>query len=53
MSPAYLSMVERDELAPPAEDKVLAIAEVLDQDQDVFLALAGRVARLGALGSEL
>lgn len=44
MSPAYLSMVERDELGPPAEDKVLAIAEVLDQDQDVFLALAGRVA---------
>ena len=44
MSPAYLSMVERDELAPPAQDKVLAIAIALDQDRDVFFALAGRVA---------
>ena len=44
MSPAYLSMVERDELAPPAQDKVLALAIALDQDRDVFLALAGRVA---------
>jgi hypothetical protein len=29
---------------PPAEDKVLAIARELDQDPDVLLAMAGRVA---------
>ena len=44
MSPAYLSMVERNELAPPAEDKVVAIAESLDQDVDEMLAIAGRIA---------
>ncbi|MFQ5505871.1 MAG: helix-turn-helix domain-containing protein [Planctomycetota bacterium] len=43
MSPAYLSMVERNELAPPAEEKVVSIAEALDQDSDQFLALAGRI----------
>ena len=43
MSPAYLSKIERDEFAPPAEDKVRAIAEQLGQDPDVMLALAGRV----------
>ena len=44
MSPTYLSKVERDELAPPGEKKVLAIAEALNQDRDKLLALAGRVA---------
>ncbi len=43
MSPAYLSKIERDEFAPPAEDKVRAIAEQLGQDPDVMLALAGRI----------
>lgn len=43
MSPAYLSKIERDEFAPPAEDKVRAIAEQLGQDPDEMLALAGRV----------
>jgi transcriptional regulator with XRE-family HTH domain len=43
MSPAYLSKIERDEFAPPAEDKVRAIAEELGQDPDEMLALAGRV----------
>jgi transcriptional regulator with XRE-family HTH domain len=44
MSPAYLSMVERNELAPPAEDKVVALAESLEQDADEMLAIAGRIA---------
>lgn len=44
MSPTYLSRIERDEFAPPAEEKVIAIAEALDQDRDELLALAGRVA---------
>ncbi|NKC15079.1 MAG: helix-turn-helix domain-containing protein [Gammaproteobacteria bacterium] len=43
MSPAYLSKVERDAFAPPAEDKIRAIADALDQDADELLALAGRV----------
>jgi transcriptional regulator with XRE-family HTH domain len=44
LSPTYLSKVERGQLPPPAEDKVLAIARELDQDPDILLAMAGRVA---------
>jgi len=43
MSPTYLSKVERNEFRPPAEEKVVAIAEALDQDPDELLGLAGRV----------
>ena len=43
ISPTYLSKVERDEFQPPAEDKVKAIAEILDLDVDELLALAGKV----------
>jgi transcriptional regulator with XRE-family HTH domain len=44
VSPTYLSKVERDEFAPPAEDKVNAIARVLGCDVDELLARAGKVA---------
>jgi transcriptional regulator with XRE-family HTH domain len=44
VSPTYLSKVERDEFAPPAEDKVRAIAKIIGRDVDELLALAGRVA---------
>jgi len=44
ISPTYLSKIERGEFPPPAEDKVVAIADALGQDRDEFLALAGRVA---------
>ena len=44
VSPTYLSKVERDEFAPPAEDKVKAIAQIIGCDEDEFLARAGRVA---------
>jgi hypothetical protein len=44
MSPAYLSKVERDELQPPREEKVRAIAKALGEDEDKLLALAGRQA---------
>jgi len=44
MSPTYLSKVERGEFPPPAEQKVKAMADALDQDPDELLALAGRVA---------
>src|SRR4051812_6454453 len=43
VSPTYLSKVERDEFAPPAEDKVKAIAKVIECDADDLLARAGRV----------
>src|SRR4051812_8685319 len=44
ISATYLSKIERDELPPPAEDRVKAIARLLEQDPDELLALAGRVA---------
>src|SRR4051812_13837014 len=44
VSPTYLSKVERDEFAPPAEDKVKAIARIIECDEDELLARAGRVA---------
>jgi transcriptional regulator with XRE-family HTH domain len=43
VSPAYLSKVERGDFAPPAEDKVRAIAWILGQDADDLLLLSGRV----------
>ena len=43
VSPTYLSKVERDEFTPPAEDRVKAIALILDLDADDLLARAGRV----------
>jgi transcriptional regulator with XRE-family HTH domain len=44
VSPTYLSKIERDEFPPPAEDKVKAIAKIIDCDTDDLLARAGRVA---------
>ena len=43
VSPTYMSKVERDEFAPPAEDKVKAIAQIIGCDVDELLARAGRV----------
>ena len=43
VSPTYLSKVERDELPPPAEDKVKAIAKIIGCDGEKLMALAGRV----------
>jgi transcriptional regulator with XRE-family HTH domain len=43
VSPTYLSKVERDEFPPPAEDKVKAIAKIIEYDADDLLARAGRV----------
>ena len=44
VSPTYLSMVERDAMMPPAEDKVKAIANIINCDADDLLARAGRLA---------
>ena len=43
MSPTYLSFIERDKFPPPAEDKVRAIAKIIECDADYLLARAGRV----------
>ena len=43
VSPTYLSKVERDEFAAPAEDKVKAIAKIINCDADDLMARAGRV----------
>ena len=43
VSPTYLSKVERDEFPPAAEDKVKAIAKIIECDADDLLARAGRV----------
>lgn len=44
VSPTYLSKVERDEFTPPTEDKVRAIAQIIECNTDILLAMAGRVA---------
>ncbi len=43
MSATYLSQVEREELTPPVESKIRAIAEHLNADADVLMERAGRV----------
>src|SRR5262245_40370866 len=43
VQPAYLSKVERAEVAPPSESKIRALAKDLGQDPDVLLAMAGKV----------
>ena len=43
VEPAFLSKVERDVTPPPSEAKIVALAEVLGEDPDVLLALAGKV----------
>ncbi len=43
VQPSYLSKVERGEVAPPSEEKILALARELGEDPDVLLALAGKV----------
>jgi transcriptional regulator with XRE-family HTH domain len=43
VEPSFLSKVERDEVAPPSETKILNLAEDLDLDPDVLLAMGGKV----------
>lgn len=43
VTPAYLSRVERDEVAPPGEETLLRLAADLGEDPDVMLAIAGKV----------
>jgi len=43
VEPSYLSQVERGNQAPPSEAKIIALASELNEDQDVLLAMAGKV----------
>jgi transcriptional regulator with XRE-family HTH domain len=43
VSATYLSKVERDEIPPPTEAKVKAIARIIECDADELLARAGRL----------
>ena len=44
VSPTYVSQIEQDKFSPPAEERVVRMAQLLGQDEDELLALAGRVA---------
>jgi len=43
VEPAYLSKIERGDVAPPSEAKIQALAGELNEDPDVLLAMAGKV----------
>lgn len=43
ITPAYLSRVERGEVAPPGEGTLLSLAHEIGEDPDVLLAMAGKV----------
>lgn len=43
VSPTYLSQVEQGNVMPPTADRVKRMAELLDENSDEWIALAGRV----------
>lgn len=43
IQPSYISKVEREEVPPPSEATIIRLAELLREDPDVLLALAGKV----------
>lgn len=43
IQPSYISKVEREEVPPPSEETIVRLAEALQEDPDVLLALAGKV----------
>ncbi len=43
IEPAYLSKIERGDVAPPGEHTIKRLAVELNLDADVLLALAGKV----------
>jgi transcriptional regulator with XRE-family HTH domain len=43
IEPAYLSKVERCEVAPPSEATIRRISEELGEDPDMLLAMGGKV----------
>jgi transcriptional regulator with XRE-family HTH domain len=43
VSPTYLSQVEQHNVDPPTAERVRRIAEILGENSDAWIALAGRV----------
>ena len=43
IEPAYLSKIERDQVAPPSESTIRKLADELDEDSDILLAMAGKI----------
>ena len=43
VEPAYLSKIERDQVAPPSEAAIRRLASELHADPDLLLAMAGKV----------
>jgi len=43
VQPGYLSRIETSDVAPPSEATIKALAAELDENEDVLLALAGKV----------
>lgn len=43
VEPSYLSKVERGIPSPLSEEKICALADVLGEDRDLLLAMAGKV----------
>ena len=43
VEPAYLSKIERGDVAPPSEAATVRLAKELGEDPDVLLAMAGKV----------
>ena len=43
IEPAYLSKVERSQVAPPSEATIRRLAAELSEDPDLLLAMAGKV----------
>lgn len=45
VEPAYLSKIERGQAPPPSEQTIRRLAADLGEDEDVLLAMAGKVSR--------
>jgi HTH-type transcriptional regulator, competence development regulator len=43
VEPAYLSKIERGDVAPPSEATTVRLAKELGEDPDILLAMAGKV----------
>lgn len=43
IEPAYLSKIERNIFPPPSEAVILKLAELLGEDGDILLAMAGKL----------
>jgi transcriptional regulator with XRE-family HTH domain len=43
ITPAYLSRIERGQVAPPGEETMVKLANEVGEDPDVLLALGGKI----------